>query len=275
MTFILYPTNLYINLETKKKIFRFSLIFNMIYFISDVHLGFETRDLDKKREDLLLNTLDIISNDCKTLLILGDLFDFWFEYKTVIPKIFYRTITKFYELKQKGIDIIYLMGNHDFGHKNFFSEELGVEIIKDDVEIVFYGKKFYLSHGDGKSFYDSIYNFLKKILRNPISLYLYTKLHPDLGIKLASGSSKESRKHTSQKKYGEIEGMEQFAEQKIFEGFDYVVMGHRHKLILKKIGNGFYINLGDWFNDPHIGSFDGDKFKLIKVRELISENINF
>ncbi|MCX7735572.1 MAG: UDP-2,3-diacylglucosamine diphosphatase [Candidatus Kapabacteria bacterium] len=247
----------------------------MIYFISDVHLGFETRALDKKREDLLLNTLDIISKDCKTLVILGDLFDFWFEYKTVIPKIFYRTITKFYELKQKGIEIIYLMGNHDFGHKNFFSEELGVEIIKNDVETVFNGKKFYLSHGDGKSFYDSIYNFLKKILRNPISLYLYTKLHPDLGIKLASGSSKESRKHTSKKKYGEIEGMEQFAEQKISEGFDYVVMGHRHKLILKQIGNGFYVNLGDWFNEPHIGSFDGDKFKLIKVRELISEKINF
>ena len=241
----------------------------MIYFLSDVHLGFEDRALDKKREDLLLKTLDVVSEDCRTLVILGDLFDFWFEYKTVIPKIFYRTITKLYEIKQNGIEIIYLMGNHDFGHKSFFSDELGVEIIKDDVEIVFYGKRFYLSHGDGKSFYDSIYNFLKKILRNPISLYFYTKLHPDLGIKLASGSSKESRKHTSKKKYGDVEGMEQFAGKKIEEGFDYVVMGHRHKLIMKKLGNGFYVNLGDWLHEPHIGRFDGDKFELIKVKDLI------
>jgi len=246
----------------------------MIYFISDVHLGFEERALDKKREDLLLGTLDVISVDCRTLVILGDLFDFWFEYKTVIPKIFYRTITKLYELKQKGIEILYLMGNHDFGHKNFFTEELGIEIINDDIETVFYGKKFYLSHGDGKSFYDSVYNFLKKILRNPISLYLYTKLHPDLGIKLASGSSKESRKHTSKKKFGEVEGMEQFAGKKIEEGFDYVVMGHRHKLIHKKIKNGFYVNLGDWFHEPHIGRFDGDKFELIKVRDFLFNTIN-
>ncbi len=246
----------------------------MIYFISDVHLGFEERTLDKRREDLLLRTLEIICSDCKTLVILGDLFDFWFEYKTVIPKTFYRTIAKLYEIKQKGIEILYLMGNHDFGHKNFFSEELGIEIIRDDLVREFHRKKFYLSHGDGKSFYDSIYNFLKKILRNPISLYLYSKLHPDFGIKLASGSSKESRKHTSKKHFGEIEGMEHFAQEKILEGCDYVVMGHRHKLILKKIGNGYYVNLGDWFHDPHIGKFDGEKFELLKVMELINENVN-
>lgn len=246
----------------------------MIYFISDVHLGFEERALDKKREDLLLRTFDAIIKDCETLVILGDLFDFWFEYNTVVPKIFYRTIAKLYEIKQQGIEILYLMGNHDFGHKNFFSEELGVQIIKDDVETVFYGKRFYLSHGDGKSFYDSVYNFLKKILRNPISLYLYTKLHPDLGIKLASGSSKESRKHTSKKDYGEIDGMEEFAETKIQEGFDYVVMGHRHKLIFKKLSNGYYVNLGDWLHEPHIGRFDREKFELIKVKDFLSKNIS-
>lgn len=241
----------------------------MIYFISDVHLGFQERELDKMREDLLLKTLEKLSNDCKTLVILGDLFDFWFEYNTVIPKYFFRTISKFYEIREKGIEIVYLMGNHDFGHKNFFEEEIKVKLIKEDVEIEFYGKRFYLAHGDGKSFYDSVYNFLKKILRNPISLFLYGKLHPDFGIKLASGSSKESRKHTSKKNFGDVEGMEQFAEKKIAEGFDYVVMGHRHKLINKQIQNGFYINLGDWLGKPHIGKFDGEKFEIIEVEEFL------
>lgn len=234
----------------------------MIYFFSDVHLGLLPRDEDKKREEKLLNFLDSIKRDCKTLIIVGDLFDYWFEYKTVIPKYFYKTITKLDELKSAGIEIEYLMGNHDFGHKNFFEKELGIKVHKDDIIREYDGKKFYISHGDGKSHKDTGYKILKKILRAPISIYIFLKLHPDFGIGLASGSSQKSRVYTDKKNYGKTDGMRDFAFSKIDEGYDYVIMGHRHKAEVTKHNNGYYINLGEWIKKPHYGTYINGEFKL-------------
>ena len=217
----------------------------MIYFISDVHLGFFERSADSQREQLLINFLKKISNNCSKLYIVGDLFDFWFEYKTVIPKYFYRILSTLYDLRNRGIEIDYIMGNHDFGHIDFFKKELDIQVYPDDIERIHSDKKFYISHGDGKTIYDGPYNVLKKILRSPVSLKLYLKLHPNTGIKLASNTSKKSRNYTQKKDYGEVEGMEDFAFKKIDEGFDYVVMGHRHlaKFIEHKLG--VYVNLGE------------------------------
>ena len=132
----------------------------MIYFFSDVHLGLLSRAEDKIREELLLKFLDKIRNDCERLFIVGDLFDYWFEYKTVIPKYFFRTIHMLYEMRREGIEIEYVMGNHDFGHKDFFQSELDIYVHKDDIERELYGNKFYISHGDGKSHKDTGYKIL-------------------------------------------------------------------------------------------------------------------
>ncbi len=244
----------------------------MIYFISDIHLGLYERSKDKEREDLLLAFADKIKEDCSSLIIVGDLFDYWFEYKYVVPKYFYRTLAKLNELRENGIRIEYIMGNHDFGHLDFFKNELDIDIHTEDIERNYGNSRFYISHGDGKALNDTGYRILKKILRSKLANKLYRYVHPDLGIYIAAGSSKKSRDYTDNKNYGEQDGMELFARNKIAEGFDYVIMGHRHKLITKRIGTGYYINLGDWFVNPHCGRFDGEKFELLSINELIRSN---
>ncbi len=231
----------------------------MIYFISDVHLGIQNRAEDKLRENLLLEFLESITGKCDTLFIVGDLFDYWFEYRTVIPKYFYRTLTALGKLRESGAGIEYLMGNHDFGHRTFFEEEFGVTIHKNDIIRKIGVKKFYISHGDGKSYKDTGYKILKRILRNRAAQFLFRLLHPDVGIGMASGSSRKSRVYTDKKSYGEGDGMRDFAAARISEGFDYVIMGHRHKLIHEKLGNGSYINLGEWIYNPSYAVFDGNE----------------
>jgi len=129
----------------------------MIYFFSDVHLGLGTREEYRHREDILLDFLAMIRHDCERLYIVGDLFDYWFEYKTVVPKYFFRTITALYNLRRDGIAIEYLMGNHDFGHHTFFRDELDIPIHTDDITTTLHGKSFYIAHGDGKAYNDTGY----------------------------------------------------------------------------------------------------------------------
>lgn len=241
----------------------------MVYFISDVHLGFYEREKDIQREELLLQFLKKISLECNKLFILGDLFDYWFEYKTVIPRYFYRTLTALRTMKNRGIEIEYVMGNHDFGHRDFFEKEIGIKIMQDDITREINGKKFYLSHGDGKAYNDAPYRFIKKILRNRLAQNLYYALHPDIGIGMALSSSKTSRKYTDKKDYSQKDGMRDFALKKIEEGYDYVIMGHRHLFIEEKHRNGKYINLGEWFTEPHYAVFNGKDLKLKKVKDKI------
>ncbi len=243
----------------------------MYYFISDVHLGHLNRKEDKEIENLLIKLLKAIKSDCETLYIVGDLFDYWFEYNTVIPSYYYRTLTILSELVDAGIKIEYIMGNHDFGHIKFFEEELGIKIHKTDIEQTLNNKKFYISHGDGKAYNDTGYLILRSILRNPISIKLFKWVHPDFGIPIASGSSHKSREHTDSKIYGEKDGMTDFAKKKLEEGFDYVIMGHRHKVIELKHANGEYFNLGEWIINPTFGTFDGNEFKIMQVKEFIKD----
>jgi UDP-2,3-diacylglucosamine hydrolase len=241
----------------------------MIYFLSDVHLGFYERQKDKPREDLLLSWLRKISDNCEHLIILGDLFDFWFEYKTVIPKYFYRTLAELKNLRDRNIFIEFLIGNHDFSHIDFFEKELDIRVFPDDIEREFCGKRFYISHGDGKTKFDGPYLFLKSILRNKTAQKLYSMFHPDCGIGLASHSSQKSRNYTDNKNYGEIEGMEEFAQKKLNEGFDYVIMGHRHKIIMKQLGIGWYVNPGTWLKQPAVVQFDGEKVEIIYINKFL------
>jgi len=241
-----------------------------VYFISDVHLGLTDRAHDRKKEDLLLEFLRKIEDSCETLVINGDLFDYWFEYKYVVPKYFYALLTALRSMREKGIEIIYIMGNHDFGHRNYFESELDIKINENDITQEFFAKKFYISHGDGKSNKDYGYKILKKILRNKLSLFLFRWIHPDLGIRMASKSSKTSRSYTGKKDWGERDGMREFAENKIKEGFDYVVMGHRHKAELSQIANGYYLDLGDWVGKETFAVFDGEEMKLEFVRDFLA-----
>ncbi len=243
----------------------------MVYFISDIHLGFGGTEAERIKEELLLKFLEKIKKNCEVLFIVGDLFDYWFDYKHVIPRKFFRTLAALDNLKKNDIQIEYLMGNHDFGHWIFFEKELSIPIYKNDIEREINGTAFYISHGDGKAYNDTGYRVLKKILRNPVSNWLYRLLHPDIGIGLASSSSKTSRNYTDKKDFGETDGMKDFAANKIEEGCDFVIMGHKHQIEKHNFGKGIYYNLGDWLNEPTFGYFDGTEMHLSYVKDFIEK----
>jgi UDP-2,3-diacylglucosamine hydrolase len=232
------------------------------YFVSDAHLGVGEKEVERQKERELIRFLDLVESDGKQLFILGDLFDFWFEYRTVIPKGYHRLLAKLSELTEKGIEVSYLAGNHDFWLGGFFKDEIGMHVHSDPFSVTVGNAKFYLHHGDGLAQKDLGYRILKKVLRNRFNIWLYSLIHPDLGVKLARFSSKKSRDHTSQKDFGEQDGMKLFADQKVAEGYKYVIMGHNHKPVCEKIGNGYYVNLGDWISHYTYGVYEGDKFEL-------------
>ena len=220
--------------------------FMQTYFISDVHLGMGTREEERTKEDRLLAFFSKILPRTRQLYIVGDLFDFWFEYRTVIPKGFHRTLSALQAFTEKGIPIHYLAGNHDFWMKDFFAGELGMTLHADPFETMIDRKRVYLHHGDGLAQKDVGYRIIKPVLRSRFNIALYRWLHPDLGVPLARRSSRTSRAYTSEKHFGEEEAMRDFAASRLAAGADIVVMGHRHVPQHERIGKGVYVNLGDW-----------------------------
>ncbi|NQW30852.1 MAG: UDP-2,3-diacylglucosamine diphosphatase [Ignavibacteria bacterium] len=246
-----------------------------VVFFSDVHLGYGPKTTDVARENLLIEFLAQIAPTTHHLFIVGDLFDYWFDYETVIPRHHFRTLNCLKQLRDSGIGITYLMGNHDFGHHNFFHDELGISIERGDVDATINGTRIYISHGDGKAHNDKGYLILRSVLRNKFALWIYRKLHPNLGIGLASRTSYSSRDFTSSKEFGTKDGLRDFAAEKVAEGFQYVVMGHRHQAAFSHLegdgisGGGVYINLGHWLTlDPHYAVFSPNQgVKLESVHD--------
>jgi UDP-2,3-diacylglucosamine hydrolase len=232
------------------------------YFISDVHLGLADRATERAKEDRLLEFLRSILSSTDQLFILGDLFDFWFEYKTVIPKGFHRTLSALQAFTEKGVPVHYLAGNHDFWMGDFFSSELGMTLHFDPFETTIERKKVFLHHGDGLAKKDVGYRLIKPILRNRFNIALYRWLHPDLGVPLARGTSHTSRSYTSTKEFGEGEAMHDFAAGQISRGADLVIMGHRHQPCHERIGSGTYVNLGDWITYHSYGKLFRGKITL-------------
>ncbi len=236
---------------------------NTYLFISDIHLGLQDKATEKEKEKLLVKFLVFAQENCSELFIVGDLFDYWFEYKRVYQKGFFRTLTALQDLTMSGVKVHYFIGNHDFLHRDFFTNEIGVELHQDGIEKTLNGEKFFIAHGDGLVKNDMGYNILKSILRNKILQRLYSFIHPDIGVSLASCTSKSSREYTSRKDYGEIDGLFETAKKKIDMGFDYVLFGHLHKRIYEKYKNGYYINLGSWLSAPCYGIFKENKFEIV------------
>ena len=228
----------------------------MHIFFSDAHLGLGSREASREREHHVVRFLEEVgSQNPESIWIVGDLFDYWFEYRTVIPRQFVRTLGAIAQLSDAGIPIEYVIGNHDFGHRDFFESELGVRLHQDDVERELAGRRVLISHGDGKVLNDTGYLILKKVLRAKISNALWRWLHPDIGIGVAARASRKSRDHTTKKHYGgerpgEGDGLERFARQKVEdEGFDLVVMGHNHRPAVVEFDRGAYVNLGNWMGE--------------------------
>lgn len=232
-------------------------------FISDIHLGLQSSAVEKRKERLLVDFLKFAQDEARELYIVGDLFDYWFEYKKVYQKGFFRTLTALQDLTEKGVKVHYLIGNHDFMHRNFFREEIGAIMYEEPVETVIHGKKFFIGHGDGLVKNDYGYLVLKKIMRNKFLQKIYSWLHPDLGVAIASSTSKSSRDYTTKKNYGEVDGLFEAAKLKIDEGFDFVLFGHLHNKCFINYKNGYYINLGSWLDAPCYGIYKNNKFEIV------------
>ena len=220
-----------------------------VIFISDVHLGFGDRATDRRREDRLIALLRSLQPTCCHLFLVGDLFDYWFDYRTAVPRRFVRTLAVRHELRDAGMPITYQMGNHDFGHATYFREELGIEVERGDLDVTMGGRRLYVSHGDGKAANDTGYLVLRSVLRNRVAQALYRVLHPDLGIGVAARTSHSSRDYTEDKDYGPNDGLRAFAQDRLNNGYDIVVMGHRHHATHEHIGSGQYVNLGHWLGE--------------------------
>ena len=235
----------------------------LVYFVSDAHLGADSEQMEKLKEKRLLDLLDQVKKDGEYLYVLGDLFEFWFEYENVMPKIHFGVLTKLKELTREGVKIKYVPGNHDFWLGEFITKEIGIDICKESISAEHQGKRIFIIHGDGLAKKDSAYRILKKILRNRFNIWLYRQLPPDLGIPLAKKVASLSRSHTS-KKEQYLEDYLNFARGKIEEGYDAVIMGHTHNPLLQDLGKGIYLNVGDWFQNFTYGKLKQGRFFLEK-----------
>lgn len=239
-----------------------------IYFSSDNHLGAPTQEESLPREKIFVKWLDEIKHDAEAIFLLGDLFDFWFEYKTVVPKGFVRTLGKLAELRDSGIQIHFFVGNHDLWMHDYFERELNIPIYHDPKEFVFNNKHFFIGHGDGKGPGDKGYKRMKKVFTNPVSKWFFRWLHPDIGVRVAQHLSVKNKliSGDEDKEFlgEEREWLAQYSKRKLeSKHYDYFVFGHRHLPMEIKVGeNSTYFNLGDWINHYSYGVFDGEKFEL-------------
>ena len=250
-----------------------------IYFASDNHLGAPTAQASRPREQKFVAWLDSIKHDAAVIFLLGDLFDFWFEYKTVVPKGFTRTLGKLAELSDSGIQIHYFVGNHDLWMHGYFEDELNIPVYHKPKEFEFNNKTFFIGHGDGLGPGDKGYKRMKKVFTNPFSKWLFRWLHPDIGVKLAQYLSVKNKLISGDddiKFLGEEnEWLVLYSKKKLAEKHrDYFIFGHRHlPLEIPLNDTSKYINLGDWISYFTYGVFDGHTFAL-KTFEFTEENPN-
>ncbi|MGB5820250.1 MAG: UDP-2,3-diacylglucosamine diphosphatase [Saonia sp.] len=239
-----------------------------IYFASDNHLGAPTMEQSLPREKKFVAWLDDIKHDAAAIFLLGDLFDFWFEYKTVVPKGFTRTLGKLAELSDAGIPIYYFVGNHDLWMNGYFEKELNIPVYHKPQQYVFNGTSFFIGHGDGLGPGDKGYKRMKKLFTNRVSQWMFKWLHPDLGVRLAQYFSVKNKLISGDddiKFLGEEkEWLVQYAKRKLEQQhYDYFVFGHRHlPLEINLNGKSTYMNLGDWISYFTYGVFDGSEMTL-------------
>jgi len=244
-----------------------------IYFASDQHFGAPSADQSKLREQKFVRWLDTIKNDAEVLFLLGDLFDFWFEYKKAVPKGFIRVLGKLAELRDNGIEIHFFVGNHDLWMHDYFEKELDIPVYHSPKEFVFNNKTFLIGHGDGLGPGDLGYKRMKKVFTNPFSKWLYRWLHPDIGISLAQYLSVKNKLISGDEDVKflgeENEWLVLFCKEKLTEKhYDYFLFGHRHLPLEIAISDrSNYINTGDWVSYFTYAEFDGKQIKLLEFKE--------
>ena len=245
---------------------------NKIYFVSDFHFGLGNTQQERQKEDKVLRFLDVISADAKRVVLLGDIFDFWWEYKQVVPKGFVRFQAKLADMTSQGIAVDYFTGNHDLWQKDYFANELGVTVYRQKYQsFVFDNKTFVLGHGDALNQQDYAYKIMDAIFSCKYLWWIFTSLPTSFAIGFARLWSRKNRnrhKTYDNKDLKEKEHIYIFCNKYLqTKHADYFVFGHRHikkEFLLEN--NGKYINTGSWINDSPYAVFDG-KDLLLKTFE--------
>lgn len=247
---------------------------NKIYFLSDFHLGVPDHATSLERERLVIQFLDEIKNETAEIFLVGDLFDFWYEYRKVVPKGYVRLLGKLAELSDKGITMHYFVGNHDMWMKDYFGKELNMSVYFEPKEFQINGKSFLIGHGDGLGPGDNRYKRIKKIFRNPFCKWLFGLLPPVMGMGLANYLSRRSRAQTNateevflgEDKEWLILYCKEILKKK---NIDFFVFGHRHLAIDYRLEKGSrYINLGDWLRYCTYAVLEDDNLELKSYKGL-------
>lgn len=245
-----------------------------IYFASDFHFGIPDRASSRQREDRFVRWLDEVKPDAEAIYLMGDLFDFWFEYRSVIPKGFSRLFGKLSEITDAGIPVHLFRGNHDIWAFDYLSEEIGIHLHREPEIVTFGGKQLYLAHGDGLGPGDTGYKLLKKVFECPLCQWAFRWLHPDLGTRMGLYFSGRSRL-ANMAREGRLERdtdpedemLVKFAQQTSIQHphVDYFVFGHRHMPLVHLLDESTrMIILGDWVTNFSYGVFDGEEFSLLR-----------
>ncbi|MFQ6673702.1 MAG: UDP-2,3-diacylglucosamine diphosphatase [Fidelibacterota bacterium] len=235
-----------------------------LFFISDIHLRLTISDEEKEKRAQLIRFIDHVVEQQGTLFIVGDLFDFWFEYKYVMPKAFFDVQTALYRAKSNGVEIFFVPGNHDYWVKDFVQETIFTQVFPKGTNLEISEKKFLVVHGDGILSWDRGYRLLRRIIRNRWFVFLFRLLHPDLGFVVARTISRSGRHptHTDEYNRAVITELMDYAHDECEEGVDFVIMGHYHQLKQVHLENGTLVVLGDWLEHRSFGLFDGKEFSL-------------
>ncbi len=245
-----------------------------IYFASDFHFGIPDHAGSLVRERLFVKWLDEVKKDAAHIYLMGDIFDFWFEYKTVVPKGFVRLLGKLAEITDAGIPISLFRGNHDVWAFNYFEKELNIKLYRKPEIMEFSGKKFYLAHGDGLGPGDRGYKFLKKVFACRFNQWLFRWLHPDMGARMGLYFSKKSRL-ANVAKGGKKDSSNNIKDEMLYkygEGIlkqhpdlDYLIFGHRHLPIQVDLNDKTQlVILGDWITNFTYAVFDGEELRLLQ-----------
>jgi len=228
-----------------------------VFFLSDAHLGAEAPQAEHARTARLHDFLDSLAGRASTLYIVGDLFDFWFEYRTAIPRRHFHTLARLARLREAGVEIAYLNGNHDFWLGSFFRESLGIRTVTGALTVEAQGRRLWLHHGDGLVGGDLGYKLLRGILRSPVSIALYGLLHPDLAIPFAHQVSRWSRRSRGQEELRPERLWSEIAEPAFRSGHDAALIGHFHHSFERRDGGREFFVLGDWI----------DRFTYVELRQ--------
>ncbi|MCD6100973.1 MAG: UDP-2,3-diacylglucosamine diphosphatase [Candidatus Marinimicrobia bacterium] len=235
-----------------------------IYFVSDAHFV-NSPDQDRRQESIFRNFIKEVINRKGTLFLVGDLFDFWFEYHSCIPKYYFNTLCALKEASENGVKINIVYGNHDCWHLDFFKKFTEADLYQDSVSFQTGGKNFFVTHGDGILLSDRGYRLLKPFIRNKFTVNLIRAIHPDIAnkiVRIVSSYSKGSPRNHIFTEEMEKE-IERWAEKISDKGYDYIIIGHYHKPFVKELGEGkILMCIGDWLKHFTFGYFDGERLSL-------------